>query len=233
MTIYAWHFLSENRKTQWNGITVIPGQPIFHNGKLEICQSGLHASVNLIDALQYAPGPILCRVRCEGTIIQGQDKLVCSQRTALWMFDASSMLRLWVCWCIRNTKISNGRTVWDLLTDPRSRAAVEMAEKFALGKATKEQLAAAWDAAGDAAWDASWDASWDAAGAAARAATRAAARAATWVAAWDAARDAVRDAVRDAAWAAAWAASWDAAGKRLAEMAIEFAKDKNLWISDN
>jgi hypothetical protein len=81
-------------------------------------------------------------------------------------------LRLFACWSVRQ--------VWFLLTDERSRNAVEVAERYAEGMATAAELAAAREAAG-AAW------------AAARAAALAAevARAAAWaaeVAAWAAAR---------------------------------------------
>ena len=168
--ILAWHFLPENGLTRFNKIKVEPGVEIVHKGKLELCNSGLHASIKLDDALSFAPGPILCRVRCQGRVKRGDDKLVCSRRTVLWMLDASRVLRLWGCWCIRNTKLQDGRTVWDLLTDIRIRNAVEVAERFAVGQATEQEL--------------------DAARAAARDAARAAARAAAWAAAWDAVMDA-------------------------------------------
>ena len=69
-------------------------------------------------------------------------------------------LRLFACWCVRSTPITNGRTVWDLLTDERSRNAIVVAERFASGHATEQERAAARDAARDAAWDAAGAAAW-------------------------------------------------------------------------
>ena len=137
-----------------------------------------------------------------------------------WILDAidaphdEKAMRLFACWCVRNTPLEDGRKVWDLLTDDRSRNAVAVAERFANSEATESELHAAWAvaraAAGDAA-DAAGAAAWvagaaaDAAGAAARDAAWAVARAAAgaaagvaWVA--GAAADAAGDAARDAAW---------------------------------
>jgi len=58
-------------------------------------------------------------------------------------------LRLFACWCVRETPLGDGRKVWNLLTDPRSRNAVEVAERFAVGKATREELAVAYRSARD------------------------------------------------------------------------------------
>ena len=73
----------------------------------------------------------------------------------LWLLDRVGYendrdLRLFACACVR--------AIWDKLTDERSRRAVEVAEKYAFGDATDEELVAAWDAAGDAARAAAWDA---------------------------------------------------------------------------
>jgi len=70
--------------------------------------------------------------------------------------------RLFAVWCARNTPMHDGRTTGALLTDPRSVAALEVAELFAYGNATKEELAAASAAARAAAWDAAADAAADA-----------------------------------------------------------------------
>ena len=84
---------------------------------------------------------------------------------ALWCLRAvdghEREMRLFAVWCARR--------VQHLMTDPRSIAAIDVAERYANGEATDEELAAAWAAA--------WAAAGDAAGAA-RAAARAAAGAA-------------------------------------------------------
>ena len=114
--------------------------------------------------------------------------------------------RLFAVWCARNTPMRDGRITGALLTDPQSIAALEVAERYANGEATREELAAAWAAARAAAraaaWAAAGDAAWAAAGDAARAAARAAAG----------------DAAGDAARAAAWAAAGDAQSKQLRVM---------------
>ncbi len=58
-----------------------------------------------------------------------------------------SVLRKMACKFIRQTPLSDGRTVWDMLTDERSRKAVEVAERYADRKATKKELADARNAA--------------------------------------------------------------------------------------
>ena len=113
------------------------------------------------------------------------------------------------------------RSVQRLMTDQRSINAVDVAERYANGEATDEELRQAQAAAG-VAWDAAGAAAWEA-----REAREA--RAAAWAAAaaaWDAARAAAEDAgvaareARAAAWEAreARAAAWEAESKKQSDI---------------
>jgi hypothetical protein len=130
-------------------------------------------------------------------------------------------------WCLRVPEEEEHRTAVRLFTcdvargvlhifekqspnDKRPRHAIEIARRYALGKATKEELDAAWAAARDAAEALGGDA--------ARAAR--AARAA-WAAVWDAAWDAAWDA-EAAAWDAAWTTAGNAEKDRQAQLFIKY-----------
>lgn len=100
----------------------------------------------------------------------------------------------------RLISVACARKVQHLMTDQRSIAALDVAERFANGDATKQELAAAWDAA--------W-----------ASAVAAAAEGTTARSAWDSAKDAAVSAAWAAAWSvrvdacdAAWSASWSAQG---------------------
>jgi hypothetical protein len=113
--------------------------------------------------------------------------------------------RLYAVWCARQ--------VQHLMANPRSIAALDVAERFANGHATDRELSAAGAAARDAAWDAARaarDAAWDATRATRAARVAQAARDAAWAAA--------RDAAGDAAWAAAWVARDAARAAQEAEL---------------
>ena len=142
------------------------------------------------------------------------------------------IMRLFACdvaeRALRHERLAGGEP------DSRSWEALRVSRRYAVGKATEEELAAA-EAAGAAAWEAAKAAAWVAAGVAARnaagvagvaarnaagAAAAAAARnaagaaaGAAWVAAWEAARVAAGAAARVAAWAAAVEAAWAAERK--------------------
>jgi len=57
--------------------------------------------------------------------------------------ERDRLARLFACWCARQ--------VWHQLTDERSRTAIEVAERYAVGEATHDDLKAAARSAADAA----------------------------------------------------------------------------------
>ncbi len=156
--------------------------------QLAICKTGLHASRKIIDALSYAPGPIIWKVELSGEIIEEDDKLCASHRAYLsGGLDCTEVMRKFSRLCALDV-IEN----WQ--------APPVVIEYLKTG--AESLRSAAWEAARSAAWDAAWDASgsapnaaWHASNAsiAARdasgsAAGSAAGSASNWDAAWDAAR---------------------------------------------
>ncbi len=172
---------------------------------IKICEYGYHSSPTLWDCLSYASGPMACLVEISKPIdtdeTKDRRKAVSASRKLIKVVNVDRELRLFACDCAERMLHIYERNN----PSKAPRQAIEVARRFADGKATKEELAAAYDAANAAAFDAAYDAArdaYDAARVAAWTAARAAARAAAWGAAW---------AAGDAAWAAAWAAAWDAA----------------------
>jgi hypothetical protein len=212
----AWHFVGETLR---DGRPVpADGEWLKHDGELEMCKSGLHASVRLIDALKYAPGATICRVELDGEIVEDDDKVVAMRRRIVWRVDGDGLLREFARWCaLQVIHLWNAPDVVreyletgnEDLRDAAGAAAWDAAGAAAGGAARDAAGAAAWDAAGDAAWAAAWGAAWDAAWGAAGAA------------AWDAAGAAAWDAAGDAAWAAAWGAARGAQNERLEQLARE------------
>ena len=90
----AWHFSAADKKLgNGDGRLIVKGLTLKVDCEPVLCSIGLHASVKALDALKYAPGHYLWRVKLGGTIVRGDDKCVATERTALWGFDATNMLR--------------------------------------------------------------------------------------------------------------------------------------------
>lgn len=142
------------------------------DGEIVICAHGYHASRTAWDALQFAPGPVLCLVEVE-PVEERADKLASRSRRLIKAVNVERELREFVADCAERVLHFYEEAYPG---DQRPRAAIATARAYAKGEATDEGLDAARAAAGAAAWDA------------ARAAARAAAELAT------AARDAKLDA---------------------------------------
>lgn len=137
----AWHFTADKLRDG----RPIPdiGVRLEHEGPLVVCQSGLHASVRIIDALQYAPGELIHRVECGGDRHEDDDKIVCRQRTILWTVDGGTVLRDFARHCALDVI-----HLWD---------APDVVREY-LETGSEELRAAAWAAAWAAARGAAGDA---------------------------------------------------------------------------
>jgi len=138
-----WHFVAADRKLGYgDGRLVKPGVTYKVDCEPELCERGLHASKRLIDALRYAPGPVLCKVRLGGAVVHGEDKAAATERTVLAVADVSDILREFA-----------RKTAWDVwrqhhTTDPDD---------------AKYGIVVRWLKTGDetlrsAAWSAAWSA---------------------------------------------------------------------------
>jgi hypothetical protein len=174
--------------------TWTPGKWLPKRKVLDMCAKGYHYTdtVHLIDWLDAQ----IFEVELAGEVLDSDNKSCCQSIRFVRKIETwdDKSARLFACWCVRQ--------IWHLLEDERSKNAVIVAEKYANGEATQEELDAAWAAAGTAAW----------------AAAGTAAKAAAWAAAGTAAKAAARDAARDAARAAARTAAGTAQSNHLIEV---------------
>jgi hypothetical protein len=173
-----------------------PGEWHRYDGKLRICETGIHLT-NKPDAW-LRPGCEIYRADADGIHEWEGDKCVAraarllrpEPKPAYWL-AVEKFLRdelPTVKWFKPDGK---PLPQWKLFTAP--------AWDAARGAAWDAARDAAWNAARDAAEDAAWNAAWNAARGAARNAARDAARDAAWNAARGAARDAAWNAAEDAA----------------------------------
>ena len=177
--IDGWWFSKGRTLPHGDGRRINVGITHGVKGAIVACENGLHASVKPLDALGYAPGPIVWRVRLSGVIVpHDNDKHVASERTYLaGGVDAAETLRKFA-----------------------RLEALRVVHLWAAPDVVRRYLRTGDEALRDAARDAAWAAARDAAGAAARDAARDAARSAAEAAAGAAARDAARNAAWNAAW---------------------------------
>lgn len=202
-SIKAWHFAQDNMLLGYgDGRKIVMGETLSVEGDIKPCENGLHASRNILNALQYAAGSSICRVYLSGTIVSSTDKTVASHRTCIWCLpvDVSNLL----------------------LRKFARMCALDVAHLWDAPDVVLRYLRSGNEAIRTAACDTTWDRIraivakpivWDAAWAAANAITS-----------WDATRTIAWAAARDAAKAIAWNTNWATSRKkqsaRLHRMAI-------------
>ncbi len=209
----AYHFLKGTMTAGYgNEPPWVVGEKrtIGKHEKAVLCEHGYHSSPSWRDALQYTPGLVACIVEVSRPSQKDASKQVSRSRKLIAAQNVERELRLFDCDCAERVlpnfeKMSN---------DPAPRKAIEVARLYANGKATADELAAAWSAAESAA---------AAAASAAESAARSAAESAAESAA-SAARSAAASVAASAAASAAWSAAESAAASAAASAAESAAE---------
>ena len=103
MTIQAWHFIpSDGLMAKPCGarnrhVAIVEGKTYRVKPPLYLWSHGLHASIRVLDALQYAQSSLLCRVEVSGEIVHGPDKLCATNRKVLAIRDIAPILHAFAC----------------------------------------------------------------------------------------------------------------------------------------
>ena len=69
-----------------------------HTG-IYVCESGMHASEDILDALWWSRGTIIRRVKLSGGAIISDDKVCAEYRTVIWAVPGEELLRIFACKC--------------------------------------------------------------------------------------------------------------------------------------
>lgn len=179
MSDLAWHFLRDDRTMQYSPYSrVQAGETYLAVGPLALCSNGMHASLRALDALCYAPGSIVCRVRIGDERLVEHDKVCARARTVLWLADANTVLHEFSC-LVAERALAGAAAAGQVL-DPRLTAAVAAKRAWLRGEISDEALDGAREGAWDVVWSVVGEVAWDAAWAAARIASWSIARDAAW-----------------------------------------------------
>lgn len=143
--VLGWWFSEGDILPNGDGRNVVIGETLTVDGPPVLCKHGLHASRRLIDALEYAPGAMLYRVRLSGAIVRESDKMAATKRTALWRIDAERALRLFACDVAESALLAERKAGREPHKD--SWRAIEVTRLWLDGKASDAAGAAARDAA--------------------------------------------------------------------------------------
>jgi hypothetical protein len=161
----AYHFTQPNALRDGRPLPAV-GQWLEHEGPIQPCQSGLHASLHPFDAMGYAPGPQLHRVELDGVECRGAVYVVARRRKILATIDATSLLRAFALRCASSVSFlwtpPDAVALYLLTGDESMRAAASTAAMLAMHPAADVANRAAmqkpWEAASLAATAAVWTA---------------------------------------------------------------------------
>jgi len=112
----------------------------------------MHGSLKALDALSFAPGPIVCLVEISGKVQLGNDKLVGERRHVLHMANAEKVLFEFACDEAERALLKRQAEGYEF--SPASFEVIEARRRWLRGEISDSKLAAARRAASNTAWGA-------------------------------------------------------------------------------
>jgi hypothetical protein len=146
----AWKVLKKGMKSSNGDINWKKGKWQIHTEELQLCNSGLHASELLVDAIHFVTPGIICKVEYDGNVVTDKDKIVCEKMRVIetYRFTKRNAVEFSI-FCARLC-LENFEKKYP--TDKRPRLAIEAAEKFIKNPSQKNMSAAR------SVWSAAWSA---------------------------------------------------------------------------
>lgn len=128
--VVGWHFIDRGGTlNHGDGRKVVAGTTVHVDGPIVPMQKGLLISSRATVALKYGRRPIVCRVKGGGEIVpHGEDQFAVSDRTCIWLADATNTLINWGGWCA--LRAITHRQEKDLSVDQRTIDAAKFALEF-------------------------------------------------------------------------------------------------------
>jgi len=116
------------------------GEWVKHDGKLEMCSSGLHSSPTVYQALSYVPGSVLSQVEVKGKSLKDKDKWCSSEMRIIraWKWQKKDSMALAI--FAAESVLKNFEKKYP--DDKRPREAIEAAKKVLASDTAKNREAA-------------------------------------------------------------------------------------------
>ena len=153
----GWKILLKGNKSQHENFKWKKGVWYKHKGKLELCNSGFHASKELVSAMNYVTSRTIAKVEYRGEVIEQDDKFVASEMRVVETYRFTKRMGVeWSVYCARQSL--KHWTAYDK-TDKRPLKAIQAAEAW-LKSTTEKNEEAAWSArsAAESAAESAWSA---------------------------------------------------------------------------
>jgi len=78
-SVLGWHWCRSDRRLRFDDHRAVHAGGVYDvDGPIVLCRRGLHACRTAMQALHYASGDLICRVRLSGEIREDHDKLAAS-----------------------------------------------------------------------------------------------------------------------------------------------------------